>query len=70
MNDRSAILIPAGVYFMATSACASFGRYYGIRWLYDWGDGIGMAYSTALNFFLLGVVLYVLGRIERNKPHE
>lgn len=70
MNDRSAILIPAGVYFMVTSACASLGRYFGVRWMYEWGD-VGMAYTTALNFFLLGVVLYLLGRLEhKEKNHD
>ena len=64
MTDRAIILITAGVYFTASSASAVIGRLAGIRWMYDWGDGVGMAYTTAMDFFLLGVVLLLLGKLE------
>jgi len=67
MNERAIILTTSGVYFMASSASAGLGRALGIVWMYDWGDGIGMAYSTAANFFLLGLVLTLLGKTEHAK---
>lgn len=70
MNNHRVILIPAGVYFMVSSTFALLGRHYGVRWMYDWGDGIGMAYTSALNFFLLGVVLYLLGRLEHKETNH
>jgi len=60
-KNADIILCCAGVYLVATSVAAVLGRMLGVRWFYDFGDGIGMAYATALNLAVAGFALVVAG---------
>lgn len=55
---------------MVTSLLAMLGRRYGIHILYDWGDGVGMAYTTAFNFMVAGAALMYLGLANYRTNHE
>lgn len=62
MNKLDIFLTMAGVYLVVTSLAVVVGRLNGWRWAYDWGDGVGMAYTTAVNFFAVGVAFLFVAR--------
>lgn len=60
-NHADIWIAMTGLYLVLTSVCVVVGRMAGVRWLYDWGDSVGMAYTTAVNFAVVGVALWVIG---------